>query len=170
LPNLLLSAGYLLFFLAAFLNGRGRQNFLQGVSFGAALLIGMAPTLAANAINAGSPFSTTYGSADAVSPELNLDILRQYLGDPQFLLLLIAAAWSGLLWHFNARSGTRQLALLVAVNLVVNLAFFITHPIFTPYYTIPIAMISLWTLLFATVLRDRDKGADNRPSRQPSSA
>jgi hypothetical protein len=26
-----------------------------------------------------------------------------------------------------------------------------THPVFTPYYTIPVAMLSLWTLLFATL-------------------
>ena len=38
---------------------------LQGVLFGAAFLAGMAPTLIANAINAGSPFATTYGGADA---------------------------------------------------------------------------------------------------------
>ena len=33
------------------------QTFLQGALFGAAFLVGMAPTLLANAINAGSPFS-----------------------------------------------------------------------------------------------------------------
>ena len=33
----------------------------------------------------------------------------------------------------------------------MNVAFFITHPIFTPYYTFPIEMLSLWTLLFATL-------------------
>jgi hypothetical protein len=26
-----------------------------------------------------------------------------------------------------------------------------SHPIFTPYYTIPIAMFSLWSLLFASL-------------------
>jgi len=41
------------------------ENFVQGLGFGVALLLGMVPTLAANAINAGSPFSTTYGGADA---------------------------------------------------------------------------------------------------------
>jgi hypothetical protein len=43
-------------------------------------------------------------------------------------------------------------ALLSAVNLVVNLAFFLSHPLFTPYYTIPIAMLSLWSLSFAAVI------------------
>jgi hypothetical protein len=34
-----------------------------------------------------------------------------------------------------------------------NLAFFLSHPVFTPYYTIPIAMLSLWSLLFASLLQ-----------------
>ena len=38
-----------------------------------------------------------------------------------------------------------------AGNLLVNLAFFMSHPVFTPYYTIPIAMLSLWSLLFASL-------------------
>jgi hypothetical protein len=34
----------------------------------------------------------------------------------------------------------------------VNLAFFMSHPVFTPYYTIPTTMLSLWTLLFASLM------------------
>jgi hypothetical protein len=37
---------------------------------------------------------------------------------------------------------------------VVGLTYFMTHPIFTPYYTIPLAMLSLWSLLFGTLLQD----------------
>jgi hypothetical protein len=32
------------------------------------------------------------------------------------------------------------------------LAFFFTHPLVTPYYTVPIAMLSLWSLSFATLM------------------
>ena len=39
------------------------------------------------------------------------------------------------------------------MNLAVNLAFFLSHPVFTPYYTIPIAMLSLWSLLFAALIQ-----------------
>jgi hypothetical protein len=28
-----------------------------------------------------------------------------------------------------------------------------SHPIVTPYYTIPIAMLSLWSLLFASLMQ-----------------
>jgi hypothetical protein len=36
-----------------------------------------------------------------------------------------------------------------------------THPIFTPYYIIPIDMLSLWTLMFATLDRRGEQPADN---------
>jgi hypothetical protein len=151
LPNLLLSAGYLLFFLGAFLQARNMDRLWQGVSFGFALLIGMAPTLIANAINAGSPFSTTYGGVDVAPPELNATVLLKYVLDGQFALLLIAIAWTAALWRAGGRGVAKQLVAVVALNLTVNLVFFMSHPVFTPYYTIPIVMLSLWTLLFAAL-------------------
>ncbi len=33
----------------------------------------------------------------------------------------------------------------------MNLVFFLSHPVFTPYYTVPIAMLSVWSLLFASL-------------------
>jgi hypothetical protein len=164
LPNLFLAAGYGLYLAGAFVLVRSRETFLQGLAFGVAFLIGIMPTLIANTINAGSPFATTYGSVDAVSPELNSDILLRYLVDIQFTLLAIAVVWTALLWRAG-RGRAGQVAVLVAVNLAVNLIFFMTHPIFTPYYIIPIDMLSLWTLLFATLGLRADKSAP-----QPASA
>jgi hypothetical protein len=169
LPNLFLSAGYFLFLAGAFLVARNRETFLQGAAFGVAFLIGIAPTLIANAINAGSPLSTTYGGVDVVAPELNSGILWRYFVDVQFTLLAIAAAWTAWLWRSNHPSAKR-VALAVAGNLVVNLIFFMSHPVFTPYYIIPTDMLSLWTLLFATLdLRD-EAVADNAAFRQPAKA
>ncbi|WP_027581312.1 hypothetical protein [Bradyrhizobium sp. Ai1a-2] len=161
LPNLFLSAGYAVFFLIAFLRARNMNTFGQGLAFGIAFLIGMAPTLIANAINAGSPFSTTYGGVDVASPELKGGVLLQYVRDAQFPLLLIAIAWVAALWRSRGRVATRQIVAVVALNLVINLIFFITHPVFTPYYVIPIVMLSLWTLLFATLDHWAPKLADD---------
>jgi hypothetical protein len=166
LPNLFLSVGYCFFFLGAFLLARSRQTFLEGLAFGVALLIGMVPTLAANWINAGSPLTTTYGSVDAVPPAIDLATLRSYLVDVQFFLLVAAIIWTTAMWR---RAGARQAVLVVAANLVVNIGFFMSHPIFTPYYTVPIAKLSLWTLLFAT-LTSREAAADNRALVRPASA
>ena len=123
----------------------------------------------ANAINAGSPFSTTYGGVDATPPELNPSVLLSYLVDVQFILLAISVAWTALLWRFG-RASARQVTVLVALNLAVNLIFFMTHPIFTPYYVIPIDMLSLWTLLFATLDPRSEGAADHAAFPQPANA
>ena len=163
LPNLFLAAGYCLYLAGAFLLARSKETFLQALTFGVAFLIGIMPTLIANAINAGSPFSTTYGSVDVVPPELNPGVLLSYLVDVQFTLLAISVVWTAWLWRAD-QGRARQVAVLVAVNLAVNLIFFMTHPIFSPYYIIPIDMLSLWTLLFATLGLRADKSAFPRPA------
>ncbi len=152
LPNLLLSAGYFLFFLVAFLSNRKFEIVARGLCFGVAFLVGMAPTFIANAINAGSPFATTYGDQDAVPPGLSLGIILQYVADMQFVLLALAGLLLAYLLHASRDAGARWVALITAANLAVNLAFFFTHPLVTPYYTIPVAMFSLWSLSFAFLM------------------
>jgi hypothetical protein len=169
LPNLFLSAGYCLYLAGAFLLARNKETLLQGAAFGIAFLIGMAPTLIANAINAGSPFTTTYGGQDVVPPGLDGSVLWQYFKDAQFTLFAIAAAWTAWLWRLN-QGRARQVAVVVGANLVINLIFFMTHPIFTPYYIIPIDMLSLWTLLFATLKLRGEAAAAGRGLLQPAKA
>jgi hypothetical protein len=152
LPNLFLASGYGLFFAGWFLLARSRETFLQATAFGAACLLGMAPTLLANAINAGSPFATTYAGVDVTPPEFSLGVIRQYVMDMQFVLLVLAAGWTALILRRRRDTGIRQTALVVAGNLLVNLAFFLSHPLFEPYYTVPVAMLSLWSLLFGFVV------------------
>ena len=154
LPNLFLAAGYCLFFAGSFLSSRSGEKgeiVLQAVAFGAACIVGMAPTLLANAINAGSPFATTYSSVDATPPEFSLSVIRQYLRDMQFVLLVLAGGWTALMLRLRHETGVRRTALVTAGNLAVNLAFFVSHPLFTPYYTVPVAMLSLWSLLFGSL-------------------
>jgi hypothetical protein len=161
LPNLLLSAGYCLYFLVAFLMQRSRKSFMQGLGFGVALLVGMVPTLVANAINAGSPFSTTYGGVDVVAPELDFAVVRSYLVDLQFPLLLIAIGWTALAW----RRGRNEIAFVVSANLAANIGFFVTHPLFTPYYTVPAAALSLWTLLYGALMASGPREAVSSPAK-----
>jgi hypothetical protein len=153
LPNLFLASGYSLFLLVSFLRAPKLEPFLEGALFAVAFLAGMAPTLLANAINAGSPFVTTYGSDDVTPPEFSLSVIWQYIADMQFALLAVAIASTVMLLRSHSPDGMKQVALVTAVNLLVNLAFFLSHPVFTPYYTIPIAMLSLWSLLFAFLMR-----------------
>ena len=152
LPNLFLSSGYFLFFFISFLLSRKIETALQAMVFGAAFLLGMVPALAANAINAGSPLSTTYGGVDVTRPDFSFSVIWSYVADMQFVLLVLAIAWTALILRWRRGNGIRQVALVTAGNLVMNLAFFLSHPVFTPYYTIPVAMLSLWSVLFALLM------------------
>ncbi len=111
LPNLFLSSGYFLFFFAFFLVSRRIETALQGMVFGAAFLAGMAPTLVANAINAGSAFATTYGGVDVTPPDFSFSVVRSYVADMQFVLLLLAIAWTALILRWRRESGIRQVLL-----------------------------------------------------------
>ena len=97
-------------------------------------------------------------------------MLWSYFADVQFVLLVIAGAWTALILRLRHRSGMTEVAAVIAGNLVVNLIFFMTHPVFTPYYTIPVAMLSLWTLLFATLMPQREAIGDSLAFRQPVKA
>jgi hypothetical protein len=129
LPNLLLSSGYFLFFLVSFLSSRKIETVLQGALFGAAFLAGMAPTLLANAINAGGPFSTTYGAVDVTPPDLSLSVIWSYVADMQFVLLVLAGAWTVLMLRLPRGNAIKRIALVTAGNLLVNLAFFPSHAV-----------------------------------------
>jgi hypothetical protein len=72
-----------------------------------------------------------------------------------------------LILRLHRGDGIKQPALVTAGNLSVNLAFFVSHPIFTPYYTIPVAMLSLRSLLF--LLQPADP-TDGHPPMQAATA
>jgi hypothetical protein len=153
IANVVLPAGYFLFFGLSMLMRRTRETLAAGLTLGLAVLVGLLPVFAANFVNSGHPLVSAYGGQDTAAPHLDPAVLLAYLRDgTQFPLILVACAGTALLWRFANHSGVRQLTLLVAGNLALNLAFFATHPVFTQYYVIPILMLSLWTLLFAAVL------------------
>ncbi len=159
LANLFLASGYGLFLLVAFLAERTLSRFLQGVVFGVALLAGVIPTIVSYAVNAGSPFASTYGNNPDVRPlDFSFAVVRDYLADPlQTLLIVIGIA--GSIWLLRQANGIRRVALLTMANLALNLAFFFTYPIATPYYTIPISLLTLWTLLFAVLFQEAAEDA-----------
>ncbi len=148
LPNILLAAGYLTVFAITFLVRRDLKSFLDGGIFGAGFLLGILPTLAAQAINAGSPFRTTYSSIDTLPPEFTLQTALYYLTDTQGILTQIAIAWTAFVLVKSRYAAQRQVAWLIAINLTVGVVFFLSHPLLTPYYLIPTAALALWTLLF----------------------
>jgi hypothetical protein len=157
LANLFLASGYCFFLLFAFLRSRKPRQFLQGVVFAIALAVGMAPIVISQKINTGSPFISTYSGAPDIQPlDFSLTAIQGYLNDHfQSALLALAIAGTVLLWR-SGDEGVRRVAQVTALNLAINLAFFLTYPIATPYYTIPISLLSLWSLLFARVMSETE--------------
>ncbi len=152
LANLFLSAGPLLWLSIEACRTRKTAAVLPLAIFGAACLAGLSPTLVANTINAGSPFSTTYGPADVVPLDLSFAIAKAYFYDMQGVLIVVALVWAA--WGLRS-AGRSVVPAVVITNLVCNLLFFLSHPIFTPYYLMPVAMLSLWSLLFNDLVDGR---------------
>ena len=154
--NLVLSAGYFIAFLIAFVRSRHADIFLQGIAFGLAYFAGLVPTLIANAVNAGSPFSTTYGPDDTQARYFSLAMTKQYLFDVQGVAVLLAAAGTLALTILRPAKSSREIAILIMVNLIANSLFFLSHPIYQSYYLMPVAVLSLWTLLFCILMQARN--------------
>jgi hypothetical protein len=152
LPNVLLAAGYLVLLGVLFLKSPTLRALTSGSLFAAAVVIGLTPTLAANAINTGHPFITAYSNKDLAGPQLSgvSGRFMNYLFSTQGLLLTCAVIGCLLLIAIAWQSRPAVSAgLIVGMNLAASLAFFLLHPTYTPYYAVPVAMLSLWTLLFA---------------------
>ncbi len=154
--NLVLGAGYFIAFLIAFVRSRHADAFLQGVAFGLAYFAGLVPTLIANAVNAGSPFSTTYGPDDTQARYFSLAMTKQYLFDMQGVVVLLAAAGTLALLVLRSARSSRETAIVIMVNLIANSVFFLSHPIYQSYYLMPVAVLSLWTLLFCILMQARN--------------
>ena len=160
LPNLLLSAGYFIVLLALAARSAKPYDVVRLVAFGVAFLVGLVPTLISNAINAGSILATTYSSVDAMPPDFSFGIARQYFSDMQGALVLLMPIWSIAALATNIR---KTAASIVAVNIALNLGFFLTHSIATPYYLMPLVLLSMWTLLYSFL---NDPGESTYPAGQ----
>jgi hypothetical protein len=78
----------------------------------------------------------------------------------QGALILLIAAWAIVALASNVR---KTAASIVAVNIALNLGFFLTHSISTPYYLMPLVLLSMWTLLFSFL---NDPSELSNPPRQ----
>jgi hypothetical protein len=160
LANIFLCGGCSLFLLMDFLKSRQAQHFLRGVWFALALVAGMLPTLVSYWINTGSPFTSTYHGAPTVLPlDFTFTVVWEYLNDTlQTALLALSIAGAAALW-LARDGGLERIGRLTAANLAINLAFFLTYGLAVSYYTIPISLLSLWTLLFAVVEQEAQSEA-----------
>ncbi len=68
IANVVLSAGYFLFFGLSFLIWRNRETFVSGLALGLSFLVGLLPVFAANLVNSGNPLVSAYGGQDTAPP------------------------------------------------------------------------------------------------------
>lgn len=151
LSSALLAAGFLIVFAARAAMRRNNESIVQPVLFGLAALTGIIPELVANFVNTGHPLVTGYGGADTAPPDVSWAGLktqiRWYFGHSHGLVTNIAI---GALAAAMIVVRERRAALAIAgATLVLNLAYFLTHPISSQYYSVPPALFALWTALFA---------------------
>ncbi len=158
--NALLGAGYLAFFFFDFVIRRQRTPFLQGVLCGLGMAVCALPTLIANAINLGSPFRTAYTAQDSIVPDFSFPAAHYYFSDIQGLFVLIALGWAIGLVVAVAAPASRRIGAVTALNLLANGGFFLSHPMSTQYYMMPIITLSFATLLCDLVVRDRGLAPD----------
>lgn len=147
--NLFLLAGYVVVLGWSFIQRKDWSSFKTGAAFSIAYLVGLLPSLIANYVNAGSPIATTYGPNDTIPADFSFSILKEYAVDMQLYLALVLAAGTIWLWR---ESGFRSLVAIAGINLVVNLGYFFSHPIFTQYYIMPILILCGWALLVQWLL------------------
>lgn len=151
IANVLLAGGFGAGCVLKLLRSHFERFKAETAMFLGTMAVGLSPTLIANAVNAGSPFSTTYGPADASPPDFTFRVVLEYFRDVQGILLVLSITCVGLLYTRENLKETRVPALVAMVNIVVNTAFFFTHTLHTPYYLMPGLMLSLWIVLASAV-------------------
>jgi hypothetical protein len=151
IANVLLAGGFGAGCLLEMLRSRFQSFKAETGLLIGAMAVALSPTLVANAINAGSPFSTTYSAIDARPPDFTFSAALEYFRDAQGVLLVLSIVCGWLLYAKGELASTRTAALAAIVNTVVNALFFFTHTLTTPYYLMPGLMLSLWIVLASAV-------------------
>lgn len=175
--NILISGAFFLAFMDAYWKKPDRRIIRTAALFSISLAIALIPSLIANAINAGSPFATTYGGEDAAAPALhwrNIAAAADYyfLGEGIGFVFDAGIALTVLFELYRRRSSVKKIECLSFINTVTWLiaaAYYLTHEVLNSYYLIPTAMFSIALVVFGInemlekpAIRD---GADQRTSK-----
>lgn len=153
IPNVFVVCGIALFvFLNSLFEREAASKQMLPILIAAGVVFtvcGVAPLLAANRLNAGHFFATTYSPIDASPPELKWKLIWHnivfYYRDTYawpIALLALAMVVASVLSVFSTRRTEQRhatLAISVAVSMTffLTLAYFSTHEVTTPYYIAP---------------------------------
>lgn len=154
IANIVLASGFGTWLLFVFLRRPSWNRFLEGVVFGLAFVLGTLPTLWANHVNTGFALMSPY---DVPRPQFSIgqtiEQLGLYLGGTQGFLLVTTTLIVISLLIFT-RGKQQQVTVIAALTLLFNVVYFFAYPIFTPYYLVPAAMLSLWLMLWGYLLHN----------------
>ena len=155
IPNLFLGVGAGLVVAFDFMRSREPRDFGRAAMLAGGALLGLAPVFAANAINAGSIFATTYSPADAesvISASVIGNAFRVIFLDGSFgayaNALAAAMGIAALLKRPNAAQVGAYLSFLLL------LAMLATKPIVNAYYLLPVSAFVIVTCLLPRRLRE----------------
>jgi hypothetical protein len=154
--NLLLAGAYMLAFGDIYLRKRWREIFAVALAFGIALFIALIPSLAANAINAGSPFATTYGGEDAARPiftwaQITAAVDYHFFGEGigyVFDAGLTLTILFEIARRFLRLKTIPYLSFINIATWTIAAAYYMTHSILNSYYIIPTALFSISLIVF----------------------
>jgi len=154
--NILLAGGYMLVFADMCLRKRQWKMFPAALAFGAALLVALVPSLAANAINAGSPFATTYGGGDAAQPVLTWkqisDAIDYHFFGEGIGYVFDAGMATTVVFEIGRRllrlKTVPYLSFINTATWTIAAAYYLTHSILNSYYLIPTALFSMSLIVF----------------------
>jgi hypothetical protein len=146
IPSILLASGVAAGLGTLFIQGRRAQSVWSSAAFVAGLTVGALLLLASNAINAGSPFTTTFGAGNTQALHIDWKTLTgglkfylierstvaAYLAVPVAALAALAVARRRL-----AVGGVDAALLCAATSLAVSMGFFFFYAIRQWYYPFP---------------------------------
>jgi hypothetical protein len=161
--SLLLATGVVVGLGTLFAQGRRMHSVWLTIAFTAGLLVGALPLLAANAINAGNPFVTAYGTGNTQALRFDWETFTEglkfyfvekstvaaYLAVPVVALAALSLARRRL-----AVGGVDAALLCAATSLVVSMGFFFFYAVRQWYYPFPAIVFAASVATFLLVRSD----------------
>jgi hypothetical protein len=172
LPNILLALGPGIVLALAALRRPWSGPALPAIAYCVGLAAGLLPLLAANAINAGHPFATTYGSIDTTPPDLSVigEGLNFYFmgsrGAGVYNVLAAVALTALLAAGWRMRSSAACIAGAIGlINFVAGVAYIVTHVPRNMYYLFPCTVAAMATAVFGLIALDKVRAWGRPPER-----
>jgi hypothetical protein len=134
---------------------------------------GVAPVLAANAINTGSPFVSTYGLVDATPVHWAAETMRSglhyyFVVEPKaggYVIVSAATVAAALILSvLRRRHDLAKAAAIAGISLTTSLCFMVMHEIRIAYYLFPTAVYGTATAVFCLIACENARASGTRPN------